>query len=100
MRNKFLNLAALFAFVSAPVYGQTIGGYIPPTGSGTVTSVGVGAISGVTTSGAPVTASGSVTQTLNSQTANTIFAAPNGSAGAPAFRALKCPALELIAELE
>ena len=88
MRNKFINLAALFAFVASPVYGQSIGGYIPPTGSGTVTSVGVGAIAGVTTSGGAVTTAGSVSQTLNSQTANTVFAAPNGSAGAPTFRAM------------
>jgi len=39
-------------------------------------------------SGSPVTTTGTLTATLASQTANTVFAAPNGSAGAPTFRAL------------
>lgn len=36
----------------------------------------------------PVTTTGTLTMTLASQTANTVFAAPNGSAGQPSFRAL------------
>jgi hypothetical protein len=80
-------LAAIFAFMASPLYGQTISGYIPPTGTGTVTSVAVGSIPGVTTSGGAVTTSGTISQTLISQTANTVFAAPNGSAGTPSFRA-------------
>jgi hypothetical protein len=39
-------------------------------------------------SGSPVTGSGTLTATLASQTANTVLAAPNGTAGAPTFRAL------------
>jgi len=39
-------------------------------------------------SGSPITGSGTLTATLNSETANTFFAAPNGSAGTPTFRAL------------
>ena len=64
---------------------------------GTVTSVGgTGTVSGLTLSGT-VTASGNLTlggtlsvtpSNFASQTANTILAAPNGSAGVPAFRAL------------
>ena len=66
-------------------------------GSGTVTSVsGTGTVSGLTLSGT-VTSSGSLTlggtlsvtgAAFGSQTANTVFAAPNGSAGNPSFRAL------------
>ena len=64
---------------------------------GTVTSVGgTGTVSGLTLSGT-VTASGNLTlggtlavtpSNFASQTANTILAAPNGSAGVPAFRAI------------
>ena len=36
----------------------------------------------------PTTTSGTLTGTLASQTANTVFAAPNGSNGAPTFRTL------------
>ena len=65
-------------------------GWATPSGggSGTVTSVGL-ALPGIfTVSGSPITTSGSLIGTLASQTANTVFAAPNGSAGAPTFRAL------------
>jgi hypothetical protein len=55
---------------------------------GTVTSVGLSLPSILTVSGSPVTTSGTLSATLASQTANTVFAAPNGSAGAPTFRAL------------
>lgn len=58
------------------------------TGSGSVTSVGLGLPALFSVSGSPVTGSGTLTATLQSQTANTIFAAPNGTAGAPTFRAL------------
>lgn len=58
------------------------------TGSGSVTSVALALPSFITVSGSPVTTSGTLTGTLASQTANTVFAAPNGSAGAPTFRAL------------
>ena len=56
--------------------------------TGTVTSVGLSLPSIFTVSGSPVTTSGTLSATLASQTANTIFAAPNGSAGAPTFRSL------------
>lgn len=57
-------------------------------GSGTVTSVGLALPSIFSVTGSPVTLSGTLTGTLVSQTANTVFAAPNGSAGTPVFRSL------------
>ena len=64
----------------------------PSAGSGTVTSV---AFSDASTtpiysiSGSPVTTSGTLTQTLSTQIANTVFAGPaSGSAAQPAFRTL------------
>jgi hypothetical protein len=65
--------------------------------TGTVTSVGgTGTVSGLTLTGT-VTSSGSLTlggtlsvaaSNFSSQTANTFLAAPNGSSGAPTFRAI------------
>jgi hypothetical protein len=67
------------------------------TNTGTVTSVGgTGTVSGLTLSGT-VTTSGNLTldgtlavtaSNFASQTANTVLAAPNGSAGVPTFRSL------------
>jgi hypothetical protein len=57
-----------------------------PTGS--VTSVGLSAPAEFSVSGSPVTGSGTLTFSKASQTANTVWAAPNGSSGAPTFRAL------------
>lgn len=57
-------------------------------GTGTVTSVALSLPSIFSVSGSPVTTSGTLTGTLATQTANTVFAAPNGSTGAPTFRAL------------
>ena len=64
------------------------GGTLSATNSGTVTSVGLSLPSIFSVSGSPVTGSGTLTATLNSETANTFFAAPNGSTGTPTFRAL------------
>jgi hypothetical protein len=58
------------------------------TGDGSVTSVGLSLPSIFTVSGSPVTTSGTLTGTLASQTANFFFAAPDGSAGTPTFRAI------------
>ena len=61
----------------------------PSGGSGTVTSVALSLPSFITVSGPPVTSSGTLTGTLATQTANTIFSGPTtGSAAAPTFRAL------------
>jgi hypothetical protein len=59
-----------------------------PFGEGTVTSVALSLPSIFTVSGSPITTSGTLTATLASQTANTVFASPDGSAGAPTFRTL------------
>lgn len=56
--------------------------------TGTVTSVGLSLPGQFTVSGSPVTTSGTLSASWNSQTANLVLAAPNGSAGAPTFRAL------------
>lgn len=53
-----------------------------------VTSVGLSAPAIFTVSNSPVTTTGTLTLSLASQAANTVFAAPNGSAGAPTFRSL------------
>ena len=71
--------------------------------SGTVTSVAVANATngGLSVSGSPITSSGTITIGLDtaygdtknpygSKTANYVLAAPNGSAGAPSFRALTC----------
>jgi len=59
-------------------------------GSGTVVSVGLLDNTGLfNIIGSPVTSSGNLTlDSLQSQAANTVFAAPNGSSGAPSFRSL------------
>jgi hypothetical protein len=57
-------------------------------GSGTVTSVGLSLPSSVFGAATPITTSGNLTSTFNSQTAATVFAAPSGAAGVPSFRAL------------
>lgn len=63
--------------------------WLTPAGSGTVTSVGLSLPSFITVSGSPVTTSGTLTGTLATQTANTVFSGPaSGSAAAPTFRAL------------
>lgn len=58
-------------------------------GTGTVTSVGLSLPSIITVSGSPVTTSGTLTGTLATQTANTVFSGPTtGAAATPTFRAL------------
>lgn len=70
-------LLATTAFVKAQNYG-----------TGTVTSVGLSLPSIFSVSGSPVTGSGTLSATLASQTANLVWASPNGASGAPTFRAL------------
>lgn len=55
---------------------------------GTVTSVGLSMPSIFTVSGSPVTTTGTLTATLNTQAANTFLAAPNGASGTPTFRTI------------
>ena len=67
----------------APAVDETGGG-----GSGTVTSVGLSMPSIFTVSGSPVTTSGTLTATLNSQSQNLFLASPSGASGVPSFRGL------------
>lgn len=58
-------------------------------GGGGVTSVGLALPASVfTVTGSPVTTSGTLTGSFNSQSANTFLASPNGSSGVPSFRAI------------
>jgi hypothetical protein len=65
-----------------------VASYATLGGGGTVTSVGLALPSLFTVSGSPVVSTGTLTAALATQSANTVFAAPDGSAGAPTFRAL------------
>lgn len=69
-----------------------------PGGTGTVTSVGLSLPAIFTISGSPVTSSGTLTATLASQTANLVWASPDGSAGAPTFRALVAADIPTLAQ--
>jgi hypothetical protein len=63
---------------------------IDASGSGTVTSVGVTVPSRQTVTGSPITGSGTIAITDNTQSANEVFAGPgSGSAAAPTFRAIE-----------
>jgi hypothetical protein len=93
--------------ISMPAATTSVNGYLTSTdwntfnnktsNTGTVTSVGgTGTVSGLSLSGT-VTTSGNLTlggtlavlpSNFASQTANTILAAPNGTAGVPTFRAI------------
>lgn len=58
-------------------------------GAGTVTSVGLSLPSIFAVTGSPVTASGTLTGTLNTQSANLVFAGPtSGGAAIPTFRSI------------
>lgn len=60
-----------------------------PATSGTVTSVAMTVPSILIVSGSPITSSGTFAVTLQTETANTVFAGPTtGSAATPTFRAL------------
>ncbi len=59
------------------------------SGTAPVTSVGLSLPSIITVSGSPVTGTGTLTGTLATQSANTVFAGPTtGSAATPTFRTL------------
>ena len=77
---------------SSTCYLSGSGACSVPSGAGSVTSVGLAdgstsAIFNITNT--PVTTAGTLTETLKTQTANTVFAGPTtGTAAQPAFRAL------------
>jgi hypothetical protein len=69
---------------------------------GTVTSVGLSLPAQFTVTGSPVTGSGTLTGAWASQTANLVFASPNGSTGVPTFRSLvtaDIPALSYVSSV-
>ncbi len=61
----------------------------PAMGTGSVTSVGMSLPSIFTVTGTPVTASGTLSATLTSQTKNMVLAAPVAANGVPTFRTLQ-----------
>lgn len=83
--------------LDAATFRSAIGAGTSST-TGTVTSVSTaGTVSGLTLSGGPITTTGTITlggtlavtaSNFASQTANTVLAAPDGSAGVPTFRNL------------
>ena len=86
--------AGATSFIAAPTVSNT---YLEWSGTvfqwsanplGTVTSVGLALPTEFTVINSPVTTSGTLTATWKSETANYFFAAPNGSAGTPTFRAM------------
>lgn len=91
---KLLYLIALLPtllFGQAAVSGHAAdAGSNAPASTGTVTSVGLALpVSVFTVTNSPVTTSGTLTGSFNTQTANTVFAGPTtGVAAVPAFRAL------------
>lgn len=73
---------------SVPSFRKLNASDINGLSSGTVTSVGVNLPSIFSTSGSPVTTSGTIGAILVNEPANTVFAGPNGSTGVPTFRSL------------
>ena len=68
--------------------GSGVTSWVTPSGSGTVTSVALSLPSIITVTGSPVTTAGTLTGTLATQTANTLWAGPtSGGAATPTFRA-------------
>jgi len=84
-------LAGPITGTAAPTFRSLVSTDIPalPYGTGTVTSVGLALPSIMSVSGSPVTTTGTLTGTLTTQAANSLFAGPSsGSAATPTFRAL------------
>jgi hypothetical protein len=84
-------LGALNAML--PSQGGNNGKFLKTDGTNTswataVTSVGLSLPAELTVSNSPVTTTGTLTAAWASQSANTIFASPDGAAGTPSFRAM------------
>ena len=88
--------AAVSALLSNPASGtyslDCTGSACTPVaaggGSGTVTSVGLTVPADETVTGSPVTGSGVLAVSRNSESANLFLASPNGAAGVPSYRAI------------
>lgn len=65
---------------------------------GTITSIALTLPAEFTVSGSPLTSNGTIAAAWASETTNKVFAAPNGSTGAPSFRALVAADIPNIAE--
>jgi hypothetical protein len=74
--------------IGAGLSMNTTTGVLSVTVAGTVTSVALSMPAIFSVAGSPVTSSGTFAVTLASQAANLFFVSPNGSSGAPTFRAL------------
>lgn len=84
-----VNGVTLTAAGSTTLFLNQAGGYTSPTGSGTVTSVGLTVPAWLTVGGSPVTTSGTLAITATTgETANEFLATPNGSSGALGLRAI------------
>ena len=84
-------LAGPITGTAAPTFRSLVSTDIPalPYGTGTVTSVALALPSIMSVSGSPVTTTGTLTGTLTTQAANSLFAGPISGVGAtPTFRAL------------
>jgi hypothetical protein len=76
-------------FASYTIYRNMVASAATGAGSGTVTSVALSLpASEITVSGSPVVGAGTLVGAWASQTANKVFAAPNGAPGTPTFRTL------------
>lgn len=67
---------------------STAGAAYAEIGSGTVTSVALSAPTGISVAGSPITTSGTLALSWDSQAASNFLASPSGSSGAPTFRVI------------
>ncbi len=73
----------------ADALGDFVDGGVPSAGTGTVTSVAMTVPSDLSVSGSPITTSGTLAITANTQSANIVKAGPSsGGAATPSYRAL------------
>ena len=89
-----------YAIVTVDAYGRVLSASQHPVagGGGTVYSVGLVMPSIFTVTNSPVTTTGNLTATLNTQLANVVFAGPSsGGVNTPTFRALVAADLPLSA---
>ncbi len=70
------------------VWSPAANACITGSGSGTVTSVVLTVPSDETVTGSPITSSGTLAVTRNSESANLFLASPSGASGVPSYRAI------------